>query len=247
MKAARHSAVRCVTGARLAALAGAAIGVGVVALWGGYAAAAGTGPYGSPGPEGVPPGSFSVLTSQTVPKTGGTVTATHDGQKVFVVVPATDFKTKVQVTIFVPTLSSITNAVAAFEVSFAVGGTAVTGTFTKPVVLTITASSIKSGDVVEEWESTGWASYTHATVSNGTARITVTSDPTFAVDTVDSTATTTTPTTAPSDTTSATVTATSAETGIPVMGVTLGSGGLLAGGGVSLLVARRRRQSASRP
>jgi hypothetical protein len=238
--------------ARSACVAGA-FGVGVVALWSGCAAAAGTSPYGGTGPEGAPPGSFTVLTSQTVPKAGGTVTATHDGQKVTVTVPATAFKTKVQVTIQVPTLESIANAVSAFEVSFSMGDTAVTGTFTKAVVMTITSSAIKAGYLVEEWDNTKWVAYSHATVATGSAKITVLTDPTFAVasaltPTTTTTTTTTTPaaSTTSADATPATVTGTSAETGIPVLGITLGSGGLLATGGASLLFARRRRQSASR-
>lgn len=257
MKVAGRPARRCAAIARPASLAGAALGVGigVLALWSGAAAAAGTGgSYGGGGPEGTPPGTFTVITSQTVPKTGGTVTGTHDGQKISVVVPATTFTTKVQVTLLVPTLSDISGAVSSFEISFSMNGTVVTKTFTKTVVATITASAIKAGDVVDEWDQTAWVAYPHATVSTGTAKITMTSDPAFAVETASTSATTTattsatatTSTTAPADTTAATVTGTSATTGIPVLGITLGSTGLLAGGGVSLLYARRRRQSATR-
>lgn len=249
MRAAGHRAGRCANVLRCIGLA-SVLGVGAVGLFSGYASAASTGgSYGGGGPQGTPPGSFTVLTSQTVAKTGGTVTGTHGGQKVTITIPATDFSTRVQVTILVGTVSSIQNAVVSFEVSFAIGGTTVSGTFSKPVVMTITDSAIKAGYIVEEWDVSSWVTYSHATVSSGSATITVTTDPAFAVASALSTTTTTTTTTttAHTDSTSATVTATSAETGVPVLGLALGSGGLVAGGVASLLLARRRRQSATRP
>lgn len=216
---------------RLLVTAAAAGGVATFGLWGGVAYAAGAG-YG-PGPSqsgSTPPGGFTnVVTAQTVPATGGTVSASYNGQQVDVNVPAGDFSGPVQVSISTPTLSQIPGAVSSFDISFTVGGQPATGTLAKPVVFTVTGPSLKAGETVDIWNGSAWTPYADATVSNGSAQITITSDPAFAIMAASSTV--------PGSTT--------ATTGIPMAGLGLLAGGLVLAGGAGLFVTRRRRATSN--
>lgn len=214
---------------RAATVLGASVAIGILAsgLLAGPASAAGTG-YGPGTGQSTPPGGFiNTVTSQTVQPSGGTVSATYDGDKLNLAIPAGDFSTPVEVTITAPTLSQISGAVAAFEVTFTVNGKPVTGTFGTPVAFTITSSSIKTGDVVDIWNGSSWVAYPDSSVTTGSAKITITSDPTFAVETAS---------------TSTVAAATTATTGIPVLGLAAISFGLVAVGIGGIFAVRRRRR-----
>ena len=183
-----------------------------------------------------------MVTSQTVPVAGGTITAAYQGQQITVSVPAGDFSGPVQVSVTAAPSASVPGAVTAFDLSFTVNGQAVTGTLAKPVTFTIGDPSIKAGDVVNIWNGSGWVTYSAATVANGTATITVTSDPAFEV--VPTSSATVAAATAPI---SPTVPgATTPHTGIPVLGLGGIAAGLFLVGMGGLFATRRRRTATGR-
>lgn len=220
----------CASCARVALLS-TIIGISAVALMAAPALAAGTG-YGPTAPQApTAPGGFNtVVTSQTLPVTGGSVTATSSGAKLLLSVPPGDFPKPVQVTVLAPPTPPPGSQLA-FGISFALGGQAVSGTLPKPVTFTITDSSIKAGDVVVEWNGSSWVRYAGATASNGSVTITLTSDPAFAVE-----AAAVQPVPG----------ATTATTGVPMDGLGAIAGGLVLVGGAGLVVIRRRRRASAR-
>lgn len=220
---------RVTTRVALYLAASVALVAGVIALSASPAFAAGGGYGPTTSPSTAPSGFTTTVASQTVPTTGGTVKASYNGQQLSLALPAGDFTAPVQVTVTAPSTPP-SGAVTAFAVSFSVNGKVVSGTLAKPVTFVINNASVKAGQIVEIWNGTTWAKYTNATVTNGSATITLTSDPTFAV------ATATSPSTVPA--------ATTGTTGVPVDGIVLGAGVLLLIGVGGIVLLRRRRVSA---
>lgn len=227
LKVARDKALRLIG-------ATAASGATVIAVWSGVAFAAGTG-YGPAGTGTLtaPTGFTNVVTSQTVPTTGGTVAASYSGGQLSVEVPAGDFSGPAQVSVTAPTTTSVSGQILAFAISFTVNGVPATGTLAHPITFTVTNPSIKAGDVIEVWNGSAWSAYPNATVVNGSATITITSDPAFAIASG-----------SPAVSTSGVAGATSPSTGVPVLGLGAIAVGAVAVGGAGLLAVRRRRARA---
>lgn len=215
-RATRQRSFRVVAGAFAA-------GAAAACLWAAPAGAAGTG-YGPGGtaPPTAPGGFTTTVVSQTISTSGGTVTGTSGGAKLAVTVPGGTFSGPVQVTVSAaPTTSEAPGAVVAFDLTFLVNGTAPTGSFAHPVVFTVTDPSIKAGETVDVWNGSSWVRYQDATVTDGVATITLTTDPAFAV--------------------LASATVPGATTGVPIKGLGMGAGLLGLLGGAGLIATRRRR------
>lgn len=222
-------------GRRVLRVTGAATagGIATVGLWSGVAFAAGTGYVGGgTATPAAPSGFTNVITSQTVPTTGGTVASPYRNGQLSVKVPAGDFTGPVDVSVTAPTTTSVAGEVLALDLSFSVNGSAVKGALAQPIVFTITSPDIKVGDVVDLWNGTKWVTYTNATVADGSATITLTSDPAFAIST----------TSAPASTTVSG--ATTPTTGVPVLGLGALAFGAVAVGAGGLVTVRRRRARA---
>jgi len=195
----------------------------------------------STGSPSAPAGYTTVLTTQTVQPSGGTVTAGG----VSVTVPAGDFTSASQVVVTQGTPSDLTGVpsgstpVLAIGVSFLQNGSKVTGTFPTPISVTITNSAITSADQLE-WFDSSTSTFEPASqdpdiqdisVSNGTVTFQVTADPYLALVQTAAAAATAVPG------------ATTAVTGFPVLGEGL-LGALLFAAGLLLAWRLRRRPSA---
>lgn len=145
-------------------------------LAGGTAYAAGSG-YGSgtgsaPGATG---GYTNVVSAQSVPASGGTVSATVNGAKTTVTVPAGDFSAPVQVVFIAgaPTTSSTSGVGGTPELAFGIqidqGGQKLAGPYTHAIQVTITSSSITAGGTVDLLTGSGYTPATGWTVTNGSA------------------------------------------------------------------------------
>ncbi len=215
-----------------AAAAGAAVAAAVLA--GGTAWAAGSGYGPTPGSTTPVPGGFTtVVTSQTVPTSGGSVQGSVGPEHFALDVPSGDFPSPVQITVTTPAVGQIPHGVTGIDISFAVGGQSLTGTLTKPVTLTIDNSGITATDVVEIWNGTAFVPYGQATTGNGSVTITFNQDPVFEV-------------VSPANAAAATVpNATTVHTGVPVLGESLLAVALAGLGAAGLLALRRRSSRAA--
>jgi len=229
-------------GLRAAAVGGALGIAGLAGASPAFAAGSGYGPSVNPtAPSG---GGFStVVLSKTVLTSGGSFSASSDGNTYsFKVSPGT-FGVPVQVSLDAPTDISAIHGVAGVEVSFfsQSGIPLPSEKLTKPIVVTISDSSIKSADLVEIFENGHFVAYTGpAQVSTGSAEISLTSDPVFAVvpGPAKAVATSTTP-----PATSTVPGATTAHTGKPFFAEGLGAAAaaLLGAGGLVEVLRRRSR------
>lgn len=206
--------------------------------------AAGSG-YGPPGPaSSTSAGGFTaVVASQTVNSSASTITATFDGEKYEISIPAGDFSTPTQVTVYAPTNLGSIGGLAGIEVVFsnpATGATLPGTTLNIPIDVVVSSSSISKGDVVEVFNGSSFVPYTGTySTSSGSANIEMTSDPTFAV---------VPPPTSVTPASSTVPAATSVHTGKPFLGEELAAGvagilGLTAIG-AALGIRRRRTRSA---
>lgn len=229
-------------GAKSAAATATLAVLGVASATSVFAAGTGYGPGVNPGsPVG---GGFSqVVLSKTVSSSGGTFTATSNGDTYsFHVNPGT-FKVPVQVTLEAPTDIAAIHGIAGVEINFlSSSGTPLPpGSLAKAITVTIVNPSITAGDTVEIFENGKYVPYTGGvSVANGSASISLTSDPVFAV--VPSPAKATAASPAPT-TSSSVPGATSVHTGKPFFGEELAAGAaaLIGVGGLVEALRRRRR------
>ncbi|MDA8275227.1 MAG: hypothetical protein M0029_07580 [Actinomycetota bacterium] len=220
--------------------AGAAVGVAAAASVLGtataFAAGSGYTPSGATAtPAGVPGGFTSVLTTGTVQPSGGTVTGSENGDTITVTVPAGALTQTAQVVLTAGNVSQIgsagqagKDAVVAVGISVMENGSKFTGTFAKPITVTI-AGNFAAGDEVVVYDPTtgGWSPVAGATIANGTATFEFTSDPDFAV---------------LASTSSAVSGATSASTGKPFLLEGGAAAALVVGGSLFAWRFRRPRQ-----
>lgn len=173
--------------------------VGLIALGGAVAYAAGSGytPGTTTVPSGTPGGFTQVVTAQTISPTTTTTTnisVAVDNTPVTVSITPGTFSTPAQVVVTSPVLSQVTSslsslglpgysAIAGLGVNVVnTSGLPLTGTFLKPLTVTVHNAAIKSGDKIVEWNAQGtFSTLTSATVSNGVASWTFQQDPAFAV------------------------------------------------------------------
>jgi hypothetical protein len=209
------------------------------------AGAAGTG-YGTATP---PPGASSVgfttvVASQVVGASGGTVQGTESGATATVDVPAGALPSGGEVVLSSGPPSAVAvgggrTVVVGFSVAVLnqETGQPLTGTFAHPLTLTLTDPAIVPGDTVVILTGPGQLSpVSGATVTNGSAVVAFDSDPNFAVVAGSVSA-------APTPTSTTVPGATSVTTGEPFLGEELVAGVLVAGGlALGATAVRRRRR-----
>ena len=207
---------------------------------GGTALAAGAG-YGpsSPPPSATAAGFTNIVTTQTFPESGGTVSGSANGATATVTVPAGSAPDGAQVVVSAGPPTSIdvgsgNSVIADFSVVLLdpSTGTKLTGPFNPPVSITISDPSIGVGDTVVIVTGPGETStVSGAQISQGEATVTFTTDPNFAV--VSSKASG-----------EVVAGATSVVTGEPFLGEELLAGVFVSLGAAGLFVSitRRRRQ-----
>ena len=214
-------------------------GAALVLSLGGTAFAAGNG-YAPPSAvSGNAPGGYSqVIINQSVPATGGILSAVSNGSSFFADVPAADAGSGVTLAITAPTnLANADHAILGFGFALAKNGVGVTGNFASPITVTVQNSAIHAGDQLDYWTGSAWAPYANATVANGKLSVTITADPQFALVSAPTSTTPPAGTPIPNSTTP--------HTGVPIEGMLLVAGVALLGGAVATTRAVRvRRHSA---
>ncbi|MGH9103321.1 MAG: hypothetical protein ACRDYD_10150 [Acidimicrobiales bacterium] len=179
----------------------------------------------------VPGGYTTVVTVQSVPATGGTVSARVDGAAVQVTVPAGAFGGTIQVVLTAPDLSGIGSAgqsgysaVAGAGVLLESHGQEVSASGPQPVQVTLSDAQLDQGDRVVSLSPSGSHVLSGATAASGRVTVSLTSSADLAV---------VAPASAPIGG------ATTASTGKPFVAEGMAAVLLSLGGG-SVLVARRR-------
>ncbi|MHB8318856.1 MAG: hypothetical protein ACYDEP_06465 [Acidimicrobiales bacterium] len=205
---------------------------------------AGTG-YGPPPPPIPVPGTFgTVMCTQTVSATGGTVTCTVQGATITVTVPSNSFTSPIQIVITAGNCPQIGNAgvpnyncFLAFGVIVEQNGQKYTGTINPPANVTVALSSINTTDKVVGLNTSNstYGPISGVSISNGNLSFSISSDPYIAV----------LAPVAASSTTSTVPGATTVTTGKPFL-LEGSLAGLLLLVGISLLVWSTRRSSAAR-
>ncbi|WP_020375799.1 hypothetical protein [Sulfobacillus thermosulfidooxidans] len=162
-----------------------------------YAAGSGYTPTTNPVPSGTPGGYSQVVTAATISPTSTTPTTVSvkvDNTPATIVVAPGTFSQKVQVVVTSPVLSQVTSGVsslgyAGYSAVAGIGinvvnssGQPYSGTFLKPVSITVNNSAIEPGDRVVEWNAQGtFSTVSSATVSAGKASWSFQQDPAFAI------------------------------------------------------------------
>lgn len=208
--------------------------------------AAGSG-YGPPGPSSSTSGGgfTAVAASQTVTSSASQITTTFNGETYRISIPAGDFSTPTQVTVYAPTDLAAVGGLAGIEIVFSnpTTGAALSATTLKtPIGVVVSSSNITKGDVVEVFNGTTYVTYTGTySTSSGAATIEVTSDPTFVVVPPPKAAVP-----ASSSQPSSVPAATSVHTGKPFLGEELAAGAAGAAGlaAIGAAFGLRRRRSA---
>lgn len=155
-------------------------------------AAFGAGTGYTPTPPPIPvPGTFgTVMCTQTVSSTGGTVTCTVQGAGITVTIPSNSFTSPIQVVITAGNCAQIGNAgvtnyncFLAFGVILIQNGQKYTGTITPPANVTVSLSSINTTDKVVAFNTANstYGSQSPVTIGNGTITFPISSDPYIAV------------------------------------------------------------------
>lgn len=171
---------------------------GVVAMGSTVAYAAGSGyaPGTTTVPTGTPGGFTQVVTAQTITPTTKTtdISVSVDNTPASIAVATGTFSTTAQVVVTSPVLSQVTASLSSLGLPgyIAIAGLGInvvntadlplTGTFLKPITITVHNAAIKPGDKIVEWNAQGtFSTVTSATVGNGVASWSFQQDPAFAV------------------------------------------------------------------
>jgi hypothetical protein len=222
-----------------------AVGCGVLG-WSASAFAVDSGYEGVTGASGVPGGFGSVLTTQPVAMTGGSVTATVGANTITVTVPSGALTEDSEVTITSGTASAIGNAgVSGDDAVIGIGinvtdtsGTKFTGTFGTPISVTISGTFNPADSVVlYDVTSSSWQTVSGASVTSGLVSFSISSDPDIAVLAPEAA------TSSVVDTPPVVAGATDVTTGKPFLLEGILAGALILTGTVAFLRLRRRKTS----